>query len=258
MTIHDQKVSGGSSSSPTYSELEDSEISSIASPKPFSYPLQYDPPLNPKRHRTKFDQPAEEQGSGSQNMGLNFPMRRRAPPKSISQEEALSRVTNYLDAAETDASKHPDAILTQASPVPSQGMESVIMHNMRKLQKGLQGEHITDSDNVPEDDDDFKGAVINTEELYGGEHAQEDANVFDWQDKAAYEQEQDDEYGDVADRIGQQVVEHGINPSSDQLATEVAQTKVKTQAEKDERKKAKKEKKKQEKREKELKRANKD
>ena len=87
------------------------------------------------------------------NNDTSFPPHRIHSTSRVSPTEALSLITAYLEKAETDTSLHPNAVLTDAGPtVPYSGVSTgLVMHNLKRLQAGLRGEHIAadiEADNI--------------------------------------------------------------------------------------------------------------
>ena len=129
--------------------------------------------------------------------------------KRVSTSIALSLLSAYLDAAATDPSLHPNALLTENGPItPSSGASSgLVLHNLKRVEAGMKGEHL--------------GADLTLEE-YGGEglpdtiggHTIAGANETPvgglqnegqdleggWQDKEEFEREQDIEQGEIGKR----------------------------------------------------------
>ena len=95
------------------------------------------------------------------------------------------------------------------------------MHNLRRLLAGLNGRYnIHEIGALPADTEkEFKGAVVNVEEIYTGED--------EWQEKSEFEREQSVEMGMIAERDPA----HGVSKGGD------------GKVDKKERKKAKKERK---------------
>lgn len=62
----------------------------------------------------------------------------------IPTSEALSLLSAYLEAATTDPSLHPNALLTESGPItPSSGANTgLVLHNLRRVEAGLKGEHL--------------------------------------------------------------------------------------------------------------------
>ena len=123
--------------------------------------------------------------------------------EAVAPSEALALLSDYLERAATDASLHPNALLTESGPTSaSQGANTgLILHNLKRVEAGLRGEHL--------------GADLSFEE-YGGEGllglqvnggdkgdgpknnqmdptrnvAVAEAGSDDWQDKAEFEVQQ--------------------------------------------------------------------
>lgn len=72
------------------------------------------------------------------------PPHRLHSSRLLEPAEALSLISCYLEASITDASLHPNALLTESGPVSAtQGLNtSLILHNLKRVEAGLQGEHL--------------------------------------------------------------------------------------------------------------------
>ena len=79
------------------------------------------------------------------------------------------------------------------------------MHNLRRLLAGLNGRYnIHEIGALPADTEkEFKGAVVNVEEIYTGED--------EWQEKSEFEREQSVEMGMIAERDPA----HGVSKGGD-------------------------------------------
>lgn len=126
----------------------------------------------------------------------------------ISSSEALSLLSAYLEATNTDPSLHPSAHLTEHGPVaPSSGPNTgIVLHNLRRVEAGLRGESLGEDltfrkyggDGLPElmGDGVAEGAGESTSyEEHGGVEMQ-----GEWQDKAEFERQQEVVQGDVGKR----------------------------------------------------------
>lgn len=120
----------------------------------------------------------------------------------ISPSTALAFLSAYLSAATTDASLHPNALLTESGPVtPSSGSNTgLVLHNLKRVEDGLNGEHLaadlTFMGFGGEGPSELLvgGVERVTEGIVGGE---EDEG---WQDKEEFEREQEITQGEIGER----------------------------------------------------------
>jgi hypothetical protein len=177
--------------------------------------------------------------------------------KPITQSDALKLVSSYLEAAATDPSLHPNALLTESGPVSSNSGANLglVLHNLQRVQAGLRGEYLE-----PEIDLTGFGGEIGTIEatdvpVLGASAADngvisEGAPVVagqqkdEWQDKEEFEREQGVDQGE----LGSQITARREQLSNATGIPNVAKTK--TSGDKEDRKKRKKERRQQEKRDK--------
>ena len=74
-----------------------------------------------------------------------FPPHRHHTSQRIVPSKALSLLSDYLAAASTDASLHPNALLTEAGPItPASGTHEMglVLHNLKRVEAGLKGERL--------------------------------------------------------------------------------------------------------------------
>lgn len=124
--------------------------------------------------------------------------------RRIASSRALSLLSQYLSAAGSDASLHPNALLTEAGPVtPSSGTHQMglVLHNLQRVEAGLKGEQLT----TELDWDDHGGVEHNGIDLESQSLIRETndslaTNYDEWQDKAEFDREQDIEQGEMGDR----------------------------------------------------------
>lgn len=121
----------------------------------------------------------------------SFPPQRAYLPTSLSTAEVQQWLTTYLLNCENTALLQPDALLTPSGPIQVQGMSSVTIHNLKRLQSGLDGKYDLNPPAVDsrEADKEFKSAVVNVEEIYTLEEG--------WQNKGEFEREQSIEMGEI-------------------------------------------------------------
>lgn len=135
----------------------------------------------------------------------------------IPPSEALTLLSAYLKAAESDASLHPNAILTLSGPVLANTGTQVglVLHNLRRVEAGLRGEHLAEEEEelslshlgtaAGDDLPDSAGGTAEKENGAGWEEGEKTADrvkeqepaVEGWQDMAEYEREQEEVQGDV-------------------------------------------------------------
>ena len=131
------------------------------------------------------------------------PPSRRHNTQQISPFDALSLVSKYLAAANSNAALHPNALLTEVGPTtPSSSTHQVglMLHNLRRIEAGLRGEHLAVDLILNDDTEKSQDAVPR---LQSGSHRNDDGladGVNGWQDKAEFEREQDIEQGEIGDR----------------------------------------------------------
>ena len=144
----------------------------------------------------------------------SFPPHKLISSRNVRYEEALDLITRYLDAADVDISLQPNAILTTEGPEPAAqgGGSGLILHNLKRVQAGLQGENLGadlsfanfGGEGLPDlfatkmGDSRLSKRLIRPSLV---EHTTEtEIAQTDWQDKAQYEREQESEEGDLGER----------------------------------------------------------
>lgn len=72
---------------------------------------------------------------------MAFPPQVAHTGRRISPDEALAKVTDYLEKTNEAAYLHPTAILTEGGPTTSTGSANIglILHNLQRIQAGLAG-----------------------------------------------------------------------------------------------------------------------
>ena len=130
----------------------------------------------------------------------------------ISTSEALSLLSAYLEATNTDPSLHPNAHLTEHGPVaPSSGPNiGLVLHNLRRVEAGLRGENLGEDltfqkyggEGLPELMPN--GVVMDTgDHMPRSSSSKEQEYVGmegEWQDKAEFERQQEVVQGDIGKR----------------------------------------------------------
>lgn len=124
--------------------------------------------------------------------------------RQIASSRALSLLSQYLAAAGSDASFHPNALLTEAGPVtPSSGTHQMglVLHNLQRVEAGLRGEQLTTElawDHHIEGEPN--GTDLGPQGLVHGANDSLATNHDGWQDKAEFDREQDIEQGEMGDK----------------------------------------------------------
>ena len=130
---------------------------------------------------------------------LGYPPRAIHSSTNLTPSEALGDITAYLSAAVTDASLHPNALLTESGPVAVSSGESLglALHNLQRLQKGLLGEHLVPERVLVEgvQETPSKRAKTGAETTAQAASAEEAEGRSGWQDRDEFEREQDVEQG---------------------------------------------------------------
>lgn len=130
----------------------------------------------------------------------------------ISTSEALSLLSAYLEATNTDPSLHPNAHLTEHGPVaPSSGPNTgLVLHNLRRVEAGLRGENLGEDltlqkyggEGLPELMPN--GVVKDTSDYITGDSSPKEQGdeemEGEWQDKAEFERQQEVVQGDIGKR----------------------------------------------------------
>ncbi|MCJ1405001.1 hypothetical protein MMC11_008227 [Xylographa trunciseda] len=143
-----------------------------------------------------------------------FPPHRLHSSRQIAPQEALSLLSSYLEATTVESYLQPNALLTEGGPVsatsgPNTGL---VIHNLRRVEAGLRGQHLTAD--LLADEYDYKGQpdqqsfrnAMNQSALTAlpnGNVASADVDIGldGWQDKTEFEREQDITQGEVGDRL---------------------------------------------------------
>ncbi|KAL8741053.1 MAG: hypothetical protein Q9190_006295, partial [Brigantiaea leucoxantha] len=128
----------------------------------------------------------------------------------VSTSEAHALLTAFLDASATDASLHPNALLTEAGPITaSTGANTgLVLHNLKRVQAGLEGKHLAaeltlkdlDADSLPNSLPIRNGKLGEEEGLEPATVEVKPGGNDDWQDKGEYEREQSITRGEIGPR----------------------------------------------------------
>ena len=182
---------------------------------------------------------------------MSYPPTRHHATKPISAATALSLLSTYLEATLTDASLHPNAILTENGPItPAVGESTgLVLHNLRRVQAGLKGEHLGALENDGEQvlsKPNLDNAVAGATKIPIGKPQDSELEIGgDWQDKEEFEREQDVVEGEIGVRDN---AVHRSNSGYAQDGDHVTNVKATLSAkDKDARKKRKKQREKEEK-----------
>ena len=154
-----------------------------------------------------------------------LPPHRLHSSRPISQAEALGFLSTYLENAMTDPAFQPNALLTTSGPVSAShgGSSSLILHNLRRVEAGLKGEHLgadfAFEDEIAEEElqkpqDQSNGDGSKDEEANG----QPSGVDAEWQDKETFERQQKIEVGDIRNRGGA-MAEHAVDKENDPTLT---------------------------------------
>ena len=132
-----------------------------------------------------------------------FPPHRTTATSRVSNSEALTRISEYLQKAEHDASLHPNALVTEAGPTLPYGRDSsgLTLHNLKRFEAGLRGEYLAadvDLDKVAEGVADLPREADVTA---GKTEANDGEMQFEWQNMSEIEQEQDETEGEIRSTI---------------------------------------------------------
>ncbi|KAL8993807.1 MAG: hypothetical protein Q9188_007232, partial [Gyalolechia gomerana] len=124
----------------------------------------------------------------------------------ISPSRAQQLLADFLDKTVTHPSLDPNALLTEDGPVSRSASTGLVLHNLRRVEAGLHGEHIAadlsfknfGGEGLPEL---VKDPIANGDGE--GEKSRGKTGMIqeaDWQDKGEYERQQTIEHGDVGSR----------------------------------------------------------
>lgn len=134
--------------------------------------------------------------------------------RPLAPSEALAILSAYLEATTTDASLHPNALLTEGGPVSatSGANTGLVLHNLKRVEAGLKGEHLgADLSFAQFGGEGLPGLQVelngNQSEPSTQQRVDEDmqpANVDmgeeGWQDKGEFERQQEITVGEIGER----------------------------------------------------------
>lgn len=195
---------------------------------------------------------------------ISYPPHRLHTSYPISASQALDLLSTYLLAANTDASLHPNALLTESGPISANSSSNagLVLHNLKRVEAGLRGEHLGadlsfskfGGEGLPGLKAGKDGGMIIIDRSNLAKGADVDGQDRDvdmenveegWQDKSEFEREQEVTQGEIGKRMPN-VIEGEVPNVMESKSTVY----------KEDRKKRKKEKRMQEKRKKEEMRRN--
>ncbi|KAL8723661.1 MAG: hypothetical protein Q9225_000104 [Loekoesia sp. 1 TL-2023] len=191
-----------------------------------------------------------------------YPPIRHHSSQPISASHAQQLLAEFLERTATDPSLHPNALLTEDGPVNRSATMGLVLHNLRRVEAGLRGEHLAaDLTFKNLGGEGLPDMMSSTATKGGGDEERSKGNAnkdqdADWQDKDEYEREQAIEQGEIGSRsnaLEDTNIDRGLSNEGGEIPA-VQHVKGSSRAEKDERKRKKKEKREQmkKKREKEL------
>ncbi|KAL8706458.1 MAG: hypothetical protein Q9201_000513 [Fulgogasparrea decipioides] len=136
-----------------------------------------------------------------------YPPIRHHSSQRISTHRAQQLLAQYLEDTITDASLHPNALLTENGPVnPASGSTGLVLHNLKRVEAGLRGEHLSadltfknfGGEGLP----DLLTNGVSNRPREGEESQNRTGQNFeeDWQDKDEYEREQAIVQGELEER----------------------------------------------------------
>jgi len=139
-----------------------------------------------------------------------YPPHRIHTSRTVSTIAAYDLLSAYLVATETSPHLHPDGLLSTAGAqfATSAGpMGGVVLHNLRRVEAGLRGEHLEPDLEVLEEDDVVTGAEFESNEGVlenqlngvGNKRTAQQAEEG-WQDIEEYQREQGPVVGEVGTR----------------------------------------------------------
>ncbi|KAL8975717.1 MAG: hypothetical protein Q9197_000059 [Variospora fuerteventurae] len=177
----------------------------------------------------------------------------------ISSSQAQQLLAGFLGETATDPSLHPNSLLTEDGPVNRSSSMGLVLHNLRRVEASLRGEHLAadlsfqefGGEKLPDSMND----VVTSRDAAGKRSMAEPEKDLeaDWQDKDEYEREQGTEQGEVGPRsnaLGNPDLDKGHSNDRRQIPA-VKRADGASKVDKDERKRKKKEKREQERRERE-------
>ncbi|KAL9014542.1 MAG: hypothetical protein Q9173_000819 [Seirophora scorigena] len=177
----------------------------------------------------------------------------------ISSSQAQQLIASFLGETLKDSSLHPNALLTEDGPVNRSSSMGLVLHNLRRVEAGLRGEHLaadlsfqdTRGEALPES---INVMVTSCETTGQTSLAEPEKDLeADWQDKDEYEREQGIVRGGIGPRsnaLDDPDLDKGYSHDRRQIPA-VKRADGASMVDKEERKRKKKEKREQERRERE-------
>ena len=167
--------------------------------------------------------------------------------QAISTSHAQQLLADFLERSATDSSLYPNALLTEDGPVNRSATMGLVLHNLKRVEAGLRGEHLAadlsfknfGGEGLP----NIKGNLVTNG---GGEKGREkgigdEGHDVDWQDKDEYEREQAVEQGEIGPRsnaLGDADADRGLSNETGDVPA-VQRVTGPSKAEKEQRKRAK-------------------
>lgn len=137
----------------------------------------------------------------------------------IPASQALDLLSTYLTATNTDASLHPNALLTESGPISANSGSNtgLVLHNLKRVEAGLRGEHLAadlsfskfGGEGLPELQFGNDGGTTTTDRTKLVKVGDIDGQGLDvdmenveegWQDKSEFEREQGITQGEIGNR----------------------------------------------------------
>lgn len=150
---------------------------------------------------------------------ISYPPHRLHTSHPIPTSQVLDLLSTYLIATDTDASLHPNALLTESGPISANSGSNtgLVLHNLKRVEAGLRGEHLGadlsfskfGGEGLPQLQAG-KNGMRPTDRTNLGKGADVDGRDLDvdmenaeegWQDRSEFEREQEVTQGEVGQRI---------------------------------------------------------
>ncbi|KAL8918518.1 MAG: hypothetical protein Q9208_007325 [Pyrenodesmia sp. 3 TL-2023] len=177
-----------------------------------------------------------------------YPPIRHHSSRCIAPNQAQQILAEFLEKSATDASLHPNALLTEDGPLNPSSSVGLVLHNLKRVEAGLRGEHLAadlsfnhfGGEGLPHLTDE---AVTNGENDGERRNAEPEKDIeAGWQDKEEYEREQALEQGELGARrnaLGDATLDKGHSNACGQIPA-VNRADDASKLDKEERKRAKK------------------